>query len=202
MATWIIETINALGYLGIFLLMLLESVFPPIPSELIIPFAGFSAANGVLDFWLVLLAATAGAVVGMLPWYAAGRLFGLGRVRTLADRYGRWLTLNADEIDTATEWFRRFGPVIVLAGRLIPIIRTLISVPAGLARLPFWQFLAFSTVGALLWNAILVGAGFILAEHYELVETWLDPGTTIVIGLVVLTYLYRLATWRPGSSVE
>jgi len=202
MATWIIETINALGYLGIFLLMLLESVFPPIPSELIIPFAGFSAANGALDLWLVLLAATAGAVVGMLPWYAAGRLFGLGRVRTLADRYGRWLTLNADEIDTATEWFRRFGPVIVLAGRLIPIIRTLISVPAGLARLPFWQFLAFSTVGALLWNTILVGAGFILAEHYELVETWLDPGTTIVIGLVVLTYLYRLATWRPGSSVE
>jgi membrane protein DedA with SNARE-associated domain len=202
MATWIIETITSLGYAGIFLLMLLESIFPPIPSELIIPFAGFSAASGALDFWLVLLAATTGAVVGMLPWYFAGRVFGLGRVRTLADRYGRWLTLNAEEIDTATDWFRRFGPFIVFAGRLIPIIRTLISVPAGLARMPFWQFLAFSTLGALLWNTILVGAGFLLAEHYELVETWLDPGTTIVLGLVVLTYLYRLFTWRPASSGE
>ena len=189
MATWIIETITSLGYAGIFLLMLLESVFPPIPSELIIPFAGLSAASGALDFWLVLLAATTGTVVGMLPWYFAGRIFGLGRVRTLADRYGRWLTLNADEIDTATDWFRRFGPVIVLIGRLIPLIRTLISIPAGLACMPFWQFLAFSTLGALVWNSILVGAGFILAEHYELVETWLDPGTTIVLGLVVLIYL-------------
>ncbi|MBN9316701.1 MAG: DedA family protein [Devosia sp.] len=198
MATWIIETITALGYAGIFLLMLLESVFPPIPSELIIPFAGYSAATGALDLWLVLLAATAGAVVGMLPWYLAGRLFGLGRVRTLADRHGRWLTLNAAEVDTATGWFRRFGPVIVLAGRLIPLIRTLISIPAGLARMPLWHFLVFSTLGAFTWNVILVGAGFILAEHYERVETWLDPGTTIVLGVVVLTYLYRIVTWRPG----
>jgi membrane protein DedA with SNARE-associated domain len=200
MATWIIETINSFGYVGIFLLMLLESVFPPIPSELIIPFAGFSAASGALDFWLVLLSATLGAVVGMLPWYFAGRLFGLGRVRMLADRYGRWLTLNAAEIDTATNWFRRFGPIIVFVGRLIPLIRTLISVPAGLARMPLWQFLAFSTLGALLWNAILVGAGFILAEHYAAVEVFLDPATTIVLGLVVLVYLFRLVTWRPSRS--
>lgn len=200
MATWIIETINALGYLGIFLLMLVESVFPPIPSELIIPFAGYSAATGALNVWLVLLAATAGAVVGMLPWYFVGRLFGLGRVRTLADRYGRWLTLNADEVDTATSWFRRFGPIIVFVGRLIPLIRTLISVPAGLARMPFWHFLAFSSLGALLWNAILVGAGFILADHYEAVEVFLDPGTTIVLGACVVYYLFRLVTWRPSSA--
>jgi membrane protein DedA with SNARE-associated domain len=200
MATWIIETINALGYLGIFLLMLLESVFPPIPSELIIPFAGFSVASGTLDFWLVLVSATLGAVIGMLPWYFAGRLFGLGRVRMLADRYGRWLTLNAAEIDTATAWFRRFGPVIVLVGRLIPLIRTLISIPAGLAKMPLWQFLAFSTLGALVWNSILVGAGFILAEHYHAVEVFLDPATTIVLCLVVLVYLFRLITWRPSRS--
>src|SRR5690606_20091852 len=100
MATWIIETINSLGYAGIFLLMLAESLFPPIPSELIIPFAGFSAANGTLNLWLVLLSATVGAVVGMLPWYFAGRLFGLERVRWLADRFGRIMTLNSEEIDT------------------------------------------------------------------------------------------------------
>jgi membrane protein DedA with SNARE-associated domain len=197
MATWIIETINSLGYAGIFLLMLAESLFPPIPSELIIPFAGFSAANGTLNLWLVLLSATVGAVVGMLPWYFAGRLFGLERVRWLADRFGRIMTLNSEEIDTATDWFRRFGPIIVFVGRLLPLIRTLISVPAGLAAMPFWKFLLFSTLGALTWNSILVGAGFLLAEHYELVETWLDPGTTIVLGLVVVIYLYRFVTWRP-----
>ena len=200
MATWIIETINSLGYLGIFLLMLLESVFPPIPSELIIPFAGYSAATGALNLWLVLLAATAGSVVGMLPWYIAGRLFGLNRVRYLADRYGRWLTLNAEEIDTATAWFHRYGPAIVFVGRLIPLIRTLISVPAGLAKMPLWQFLLFSTLGALLWNTILVGAGYLLAEHYDAVEVFLDPGTTIVLGLCVLYYLFRLVTWRPTGA--
>lgn len=200
MATWIIETINALGYAGIFLLMLAESLFPPIPSELVIPFAGFSAASGNLDLWLVLLSATVGAVVGMLPWYFIGRIFGLGRVRMLADRYGRWLTLNAAEVDTATAWFRRFGPSIVLIGRLIPLIRTLISVPAGLARMPLWRFVLFSTIGALTWNSILVGAGYLLAEHYDAVEVWLDPGTNIVLGLVVVVYLYRLATWRPTRA--
>lgn len=197
MATWIIETINSLGYAGIFLLMLAESLFPPIPSELIIPFAGYSAANGTLNLWLVLLSATVGAVVGMLPWYFAGRIFGLERVRWLADRFGRFMTLNSEEIDTATDWFRRFGPIIVFVGRLMPLIRTLISVPAGLAAMPFWKFLLFSTLGALTWNSILVGTGFLLAEHYELVETWLDPGTTIVLGLVVVIYLYRFITWRP-----
>jgi membrane protein DedA with SNARE-associated domain len=200
MATWIIETINSLGYAGIFLLMLAESLFPPIPSELIIPFAGFSAAGGQLDLWLVLVSATVGAVTGMLPWYFVGRLFGLGRVRALADRYGRWLTLNAEEVDTATDWFRRFGPVIVLIGRLIPLIRTLISIPAGLARMPLWRFVLFSGLGALAWNSLLVGAGYLLAEHYELVESWLDPGTNIVLGIIVAVYLYRLVTWRPTRA--
>lgn len=200
MATWIIETITQSGYLGIFLLMLLESIFPPIPSELIIPFAGFAAANGQLDFVGVLIAASAGAVVGMIPWYVAGRVFGLGRVRTLADRYGRWLTLNAEEVDTATRAFHRFGPWIVLVGRLVPLIRTLISVPAGLAKMRVVPFFAASFIGALIWNTLLAGAGYILAEHYDLVETWLDPGTTIVMGLAVLVYIYRLVTWRPGSA--
>lgn len=200
MATWIIETITQWGYLGIFLLMLLESIFPPIPSELIIPFAGFAAATGQLNFIGVLIAASTGAVVGMVPWYVAGRLFGLGRVRTLADRYGRWLTLNAEEVDTATRAFHRFGPWIVLFGRLVPLIRTLISVPAGLAKMGAVPFFVASFIGALVWNTLLAGAGYLLAEHYDAVESWLDPGTTIVMGLVVLVYLYRLITWRPGRA--
>src|SRR5690606_20192015 len=129
MTDWIIQTIAEWGYLGIFMVMLAESLFPPIPSELIIPFAGFAAANGELDLFGVLATATLGAVVGMLPWYYAGRLFGLARVRWLADRFGRFMAMNADEIDVAVTWFQRFGPIIVLFGRLVPLIRTLISIP-------------------------------------------------------------------------
>lgn len=200
MATWIIETITSFGYVGIFLLMLVEAVFPPIPSELIIPFAGYSAANGSLSFVGVVIAASLGSVAGMIPWYLAGRLFGLERVRFLADRYGRWLTLNADEIDLATSWFRRFGPWIVLFGRLLPIIRTLISVPAGLAKMPVPLFFAASLCGIVVWNTLLAGAGYVLAEHYELVEAWLDPLTFVVFAGVVGLYLFRLVTWRPGKA--
>ena len=200
MATWIIEIITEFGYLGIFCLMLLESVFPPIPSELIIPFAGFAVHNGDLDLWLVMLASTVGAVVGMLPWFIAGRLFGLERFSVLADRYGRWLTINADEVAVAAYWFNRFGRAIVFVGRLIPLIRTLISVPAGLSTMPIWQFILYSSLGAALFNSVMIGAGFFLAEHYHLVEIWLDPATTIIFGLALLLYVFRLITWRPGRT--
>lgn len=199
MTDWIIQTISELGYVGIFLVMLAESIFPPIPSELIIPFAGFAAANGDLNFFGVLAAATTGAVVGMLPWYYAGRVFGLARVRWLANNHGRLLTMNATEIDVAVGFFQRFGPAIVFFGRLMPIIRTLISVPAGLARMPLPVFLAASTAGALLWNTVLTLAGYLLHEHYELVEVVLDPLTYIVLAAVVVLYLYRVITWKPGK---
>ena len=199
MTDWIIQTISELGYLGIFLVMLAESIFPPIPSELIIPFAGFAAANGDLDLFGVLAAATVGAVVGMLPWYYAGRLFGLSRVRYLADRFGRVMAFNADEIDIAVKWFTRFGPIIVLFGRLIPLIRTLISIPAGLSRMRLPVFLLASTTGALIWNTFLTLSGYLLHEHYEMIEVVLDPLSYVVLGLVVVLYLLKVATWKPSS---
>jgi membrane protein DedA with SNARE-associated domain len=200
MSGWITDIITQSGYLGIFLLMLLESIFPPIPSELIIPFAGFSAAQGNLNLFGVILAATVGSLVGAAPWYIVARLFGLERVRWLADRFGRWFTLNADEIDTAAAWFTRWGKPIVLVGRLFPIIRTLISVPAGLSKMPVATFVAFSLLGMLIWNTILVMSGFILHQHYHLVEAWLDPLTYIVLGAVIALYLYRLVTWRHSRA--
>lgn len=200
MTDWIIQTISDLGYLGIFLVMLAESIFPPIPSELIIPFAGFAAANGTLNFFGVLAAATIGAVTGMLPWYFAGRLFGLERVKFLADRFGRFMAMNADEIDLAVGWFTRFGPVIVLFGRLIPLIRTLISIPAGLSRMSLPVFLLASGTGALVWNLFLTSAGYILHEHYEIIEVVLDPLSYAVLALVVALYLYRVITWKPARK--
>lgn len=201
MTDWIIQAITELGYLGIFLVMLAESLFPPIPSELIIPFAGFAAANGQLSLAGVLITATLGAVVGMLPWYFAGRLFGLDRVRWLADRHGRLITMNSAEIDVAVAAFRRFGPIIVLFGRLMPIIRTLISVPAGLARMSLPVFLLASGTGALVWNTFLTLAGFILHEHYHVIEVVLDPLSYAVLALVVLIYLFRVITWKPSRPM-
>jgi membrane protein DedA with SNARE-associated domain len=200
MSDWIVNTITEFGYLGITLLMLVEAVFPPIPSELIIPFAGFSVSQGRLDFVLVILAATAGSLLGAVPWYLVGRLFGLERVKWLADKIGRWFAFNADEIDYAAKVFKRWGGGIVLLGRLFPILRTLISVPAGLARMPPLSFALFSAVGMLIWNTVLVSAGYLLHEHYHLVEAWIDPLTYVVLGLVVAVYLFRLITWRPSGA--
>lgn len=198
MSDWIIETIGNTGYVGIFLLMLLESVFPPIPSELIIPFAGFAVQRGELNLFGVLLATTGGAVIGMLPWYIAARLLGLARTKWLADKIGRWLAMNSDEIDVASAWFLRYGPVIVFFGRLVPLLRTVISVPAGIAAMSPTAFIAASALGALLWNSVLIGAGYLLSSHYHLVELVLDPATIIVLVISVLIYLWRVVTWKPG----
>jgi membrane protein DedA with SNARE-associated domain len=200
LSDWIVNTIAEFGYLGIVLLMLVEAVFPPIPSELIIPFSGFAVSQGRLAFVVVVLAATAGSLMGAVPWYLAGRLFGLERVKWLADKIGRWFAFNADEIDYAAKVFERWGGVIVLAGRLFPILRTLISVPAGLAKMPAWSFALFSVLGMLIWNTVLVSAGYLLHEHYHLVEAWLDPVTYVVLGLVVAIYLFRLITWKPSGA--
>lgn len=200
MSEWIVTTITDFGYLGIMALMLLEAVFPPIPSELIIPFAGFAAGRGDLDFVLVVLAATAGSLIGMVPWYLIGYLFGLERVKWLADRFGRWFAFNADEIEMAASLFRRWGRPIVLFGRLFPIIRTLISVPAGLARMPFAAVALFSAIGMLIWNVVLVSAGYLLHEHYHVVEAFLDPLTWVVLVAVIGLYVFRLFTWRPSTS--
>lgn len=200
MAGWITEVVSEMGYLGIALLMLLEAVFPPIPSELIVPFAGFAAGEGRLDFFGVILAATIGSLVGMIPWYFAGRLFGLERVKWLADRFGRWFAFNADEIDYAARIFDRYGRPIVLVGRLFPIIRTLISVPGGLARMNFLTFALFSAIGMMIWNTILVGAGFLLHEHYHLVENFIDPLSWVVLAAVIGLYVFRVFTWRPSRA--
>jgi len=200
MTAWITQTITDLGYLGIMMLMLLEAVFPPIPSELIIPFAGFAAGEGRLNYVGVIAAATAGSMLGMIPWYLAGRLFGLERVKWLADRFGRWFAFNADEIDLAARIFNRWGRPIVLAARLFPIIRTLISVPAGLARMNRLSFTLYSMIGMLIWNTVLVTAGYLLHENYHIVEDWLDPLSYVVLGTVVALYLFRVATWRPSQA--
>ncbi|HEV7291072.1 MAG TPA: DedA family protein [Devosia sp.] len=201
MSDWIISTIEATGYTGIFLLMVLENVFPPIPSELIMPFAGYVAANGQLNMFGVLLAGTLGSLLGTSIWYFAARLLGIHRFTWLCNRLGRVATISEDDIDQAVHWFNKYGPAAVFLGRLVPAIRTLISVPAGLAAMPFGKFLLISSAGTLLWTALLTAAGLLLHENYHAVEAWVDPVSTGVVVLAVVIYIYRFATWKPIKDI-
>ena len=200
MFDFITKFLESSGYLGVFALMALENVFPPIPSELIMPFAGFVAARGDLHVAGVLIAGTAGSIAGALPWYYAARIYGKERLENFADKHARWMTVTHGEIDHALEAFERHGRKVVLFGRLIPAIRTLISVPAGLACMPLGQFLLFSTIGSLIWNGILTGSGFLLESQYERVAEYVDPVSKAILVGLVLWYVYRVITWKPAKA--
>jgi membrane protein DedA with SNARE-associated domain len=200
MFDWITQLVQQTGYLGIALLMLAENVFPPIPSELIMPMAGFIAHQGELGIVGVILAGTVGSVLGALFWYYLGRWLGLTRLRRWAGEHGRWLTIAPEEVDRAKQWFDRHAGLAVFFGRLVPAVRTLISVPAGIAGMPLPSFLLYSTVGTGLWTTLLAGAGYLLGSQYELVQGWLNPVSNIVAGGLVLIYLYRVVTFgRRGA---
>ena len=200
MFDWITGLIDAIGTPGIALLMFLENVFPPIPSELIMPLAGYSAANGTLMLWAVLLAGTIGSLAGAFLWYWIGRRIGEERLKRLAARHGRWLTLSPDDIDRASAWFDRHGGAAVLIGRLIPTVRTFVSVPAGVARMPLWQFTLYTTLGTVVWTAFLALLGYVLQANYTAVADWLNPISTGIVILLVGIYLYRVVTYDGGSD--
>ena len=201
MFDWIIGLVERGGYVGIALLMLAENLFPPIPSELIMPLAGFSAAQGKLDVTLVILSGTIGSVLGALAWYCLGRWLGPDRLRRSAARHGRWLTLSPAEVDRARDAFTRWGAPAVFAGRLVPAVRTLVSVPAGIADMGLGRFLAWTTLGTALWTAFLAGMGYLLQDRYQAVAAWVNPVSNLVVGTLVLLYLYRIATFRGGKPL-
>lgn len=180
------------GYFGILALMFLENLFPPIPSEVIMPLAGFLAARGELNLFGVVVAGTLGSFLGALPWYYAGARLGEERMRRLAARHGRWLTLSGDDVLEAGVWFRAHGRKAVFFGRLVPAIRTLISVPAGIAQMPFASFAFYTLAGSAIWTFVLTLAGYLLHAEYDRVADYLDPGSNIVLGTIVAIYLYRL----------
>ncbi|OGN50050.1 MAG: alkaline phosphatase [Caulobacterales bacterium RIFOXYB1_FULL_67_16] len=192
----IVQIITVTGVLGVAFLMFAENVFPPIPSELIMPLAGFAAARGDLNFALVVVAGTFGAVAGAVIWYEIGRRVGLERVRRWSERHGRWLTLTPKDVETSAALFRRYGVFAVLGGRLIPAVRTWISIPAGVADMRFGPFLIFTTLGTAVFTFALAYAGYRLESHFDRVAAWLDPITTIVIVGGVAVYVFRLITFR------
>ncbi|MBH0236788.1 DedA family protein [Methylobrevis albus] len=198
MFEWVVGIVESMGYLGIFLLMFIENVFPPIPSEVIMPLAGFAAARGELELWLVILSGTLGSIAGAWFWYFIGLWFGRKRCEWIIDRYGRWLTLSREDFDKAYDWFHWRAGWAVGLGRMLPTIRTLISVPAGVARMPQLAFLAWTSLGTIGWTALLAYAGVILESHYDAVESYIDPLSKGVIAVVVIVYVYRLVTFKPS----
>ena len=200
MAHWIIEFIGQQGYLGIALLMILEYVFPPIPSELIMPFAGFVAARGDVNWIGVLAAGTLGSVLGTMPWYVAGRLLSVQRLKGWAGRHGRWLAASPGDIDRAERWFERHGERAVFLGRMVPAVRSVISAPAGITGMGLARFLAWSVAGSMLWVGALVTLGYVLEGQYEQVAHWLDPVSKVIVGAAVVAYVWRVVTFKKVNA--
>ncbi len=199
MTELIFKWIESGGYFGVFALMLLETVFPPIPSEVIMPLAGVVAARGHLSLPWVIVAGTAGAMVGNIIWYGAAKALGLTRFRPLIERYGRWLTLDWAEIERAHRLFDKHGGSLVFIGRMLPTVRSLVSIPAGLLKMRFVPFVLWSTVGSAVWTAGLATAGWVLGTEFDHVETVLGPLSLAVIVALAGWYVWRLATWRPAE---
>jgi membrane protein DedA with SNARE-associated domain len=158
--------IASTGYFGIVFLMFVENVFPPIPSEFIMPLAGFMAAEDKFSLLGVIVAGTLGSVLGALPFYYLGAKLGEERLKRFAERYGRWFTISPEDIDRADDWFDRHGAKAVLLGRIVPGIRSFISIPAGFNRMNLGSFLLFTTIGSSVWTSLLAGAGYLLGTNF------------------------------------
>lgn len=197
MSNWVIRLIEESGYLGVAFLMFLETVFPPIPSEVIMSVAGVAAAKGQLSLLGAIASGTAGAMLGNSVWYLAARTLGIVRLRPVIDRHGRWLTLSWTEVERAERWFRKYGGFFVFLGRLLPTVRSLVSVPAGLLQMRVTTFLLFSTIGTAGWTTLLAVAGYKLRERFGEVDEWLGPVSNAILVIMVLGYGWRLVTFRP-----
>ncbi|MFN3747827.1 MAG: DedA family protein [Sphingorhabdus sp.] len=197
MEDWIIQLVDWAGYWGVAFLMLLETVFPPVPSEVIMTVAGVSASRGNMTLTGTIAAGTAGAMLGNWIWYWLAIKFGEARMHIFIDKYSRWLTLDWEEVERGHTLFRKHGSIIVLIARMIPTLRSLISIPAGLFKMSLRRFLVFSTIGTAGWSAALAGAGYFLGSQFDDVEKWLGPLSTLVIVAIVVTYVWRLVRWKP-----
>ncbi len=193
-----VEANQWVGYGAILLAMFLENLIPPIPSELIMPLGGFYVSQGQLDFFPVVLAGLIGTVIGALPWYGIGRLVNEERLEQWLEKNGRWLGINPQELARSRKWFNRYGISLVFWGRLVPGIRTLISVPAGVELMPITPFLVWTTAGSLIWTLFLTITGYYLGDNYGNIEKWISPFSSIfktiilfIISIALITLIYR-----------
>lgn len=202
---WIEQIMQALGYPGITLIMLAENLFPPIPSELVMPLAGFLIASGTFTFYGAIAAGTLGSVLGAVVLYYIGMLAGEPLVRPFFRRYGKWFLLSEEDLDKSLVTFQKHGDVMVFIGRVIPLIRSLISLPAGMNRMPLLRFLLLTTVGSAIWTTLLTVAGYFLGANWGRVVEFISQYQKLVLGLLVLGVVYfvvrRVMTLRSRRQV-
>ncbi|HEY4253931.1 MAG TPA: DedA family protein [Roseomonas sp.] len=201
MVEWVIRTVGDFGLPGVFFLMFLENLFPPIPSEVIMPLAGFAAAEGRMSFTGAIIAGVLGTIAGNAVWYEVARRIGAERVRPLVERYGKWFAITGEDMRDAERVLIKYGPAAVGFGRLLPGIRTLISVPAGLVRMPRTVFYFWTTVGTAVWLVCLACLGLLLQDHYAEVDGYVEPLGYLVVALVVGGYaLHLVRAWRRSRA--
>jgi membrane protein DedA with SNARE-associated domain len=189
-ASFITTTISALGYGGVVLLMAIESANIPLPSEVIMPFAGFLVSQGQLNLWLVGLAGAIGCVVGSAFSYWLGAVGG----RPLVERFGKYILVSHHDLDLADGWFQKRGDITVFVGRLLPVVRTFISFPAGIAKMPFGKFLAYSFLGSLPWCLLLAYIGQKMGENWESLRGYFHKFDYLILGLIVIAIIWWV--WR------
>ena len=200
---WALTVIQTLGYPGLGLVMFLENVFPPIPSEVVLPLAGWLTLDNGTGFTLlgVTIVGAIGSVAGAFFFYGLGKWFDESRVRYLLRRFGKWFMLSENDLDVALSWFQRYGEYVIFFGRMVPIVRSLISVPAGLANMHIGRFTLLTAIGTGLWSFLLALAGRLLGAQWQLVAEFIDRYETVVIiaaVLAVVVFLY--VRWRQRKS--
>ena len=200
MTDFILEWITRGGYLGIVALMALENIFPPIPSEVIMGLGGMAVARGQMQLGWLLLAGTVGSVIGNYVWYALGRKFGYRGLKPFVDRWGRWLTVDWQDVEAITRFFHDRGGWVIFVFRFMPSFRTIISLPAGMAKMPRWRFLVATSAGTTIWNIILAGAGILLDRNFEQLDRYVGPLAIATMVVVLGYYLYRVVTWKPREE--
>ena len=189
MESWITEVMNTYGYIGILLLIALENIFPPIPSEVILTFGGFMTTTSNMSIIGVIIVSTIGSIVGAIVLYGIGLLLDVNRLERIVDKWGHILRLTSKDIEKANAWFHKFGVWAVFLGRLVPLVRSLISIPAGMAHMNFWVFLLFTTLGSLIWNSILVSVGAAVGTSWSTIVGYMDTYSNVVLLLLVVFFV-------------
>lgn len=204
LGSWIIHLISSLGYFGVFFLMTFESALIPIPSEVTMPFAGSLVAVGQFNFWIVVLVGTLGNLVGSLLAYWLGWWGEEGVVRTLIQKYGKYVLISEHEYDRSERWFRNHGEMIVLLSRVLPILRTFISLPAGVAKMKIRKFITYTVVGCFIWSYILTQIGVVLGENWSSLEVYFRKFDVVIVCagvLVVVWYVWHKTRHLRRTSV-
>lgn len=183
---WVLVMMDKLGLFGVTLMMFLENVFPPIPSELVMPAAGFAAAIEQMHLIAAIIAGTLGSVLGALPLYYLGTILDERRLYHFAEKYGKYFLIKPKDVTSAQRWFDEYGKSVIFFGRMIPGIRSLISIPAGMARMPILPFLTLTALGSAIWTTLLAYAGYVLGANYEAVATFIEPISKIVVIVVLV----------------